>query len=289
MGHLIYHVDTFTTERFRGNPAAVCVLQEPREIAWMQCVAQEMNLSETAFAWPEEGGFRLHFFTTTTEVKLSGHAALAAAHILWQLDRARSTERLQLQTRLGPLTAVHCGTWIELDLPADPPEPMAPIPALVQALGAYPCYLGRSRVDALYVIDSEKDLRALEPDLDALRKLPFRGICVSCRSEDPRYDFLSRFFAPASGIDEDPVTGSAHCTLGPYWGERLGKTDMVAFQASSRGGTIRLKLDGDRVILKGEAVTVLRGDLLATGEFPCAPDMDQTIHIPSSEDDRGTA
>ncbi len=228
----IVQVDSFTSQPFAGNPAAVCILPEPREEAWMRNVAREMNLSETAFLYPEDSGYNLRWFTPAIEVALCGHATLASAHVLWQDGHLPQGKTARFHTKSGLLTAVQKDGWIEMDFPATFTEPAEPRPQFAEALGVKPVYIGKNKFDYLVEADSEATLRALQPDHSLLRKLPVRGIIVTARGSE--YDFVSRFFAPGSGIDEDPVTGSAHCALGPYWAGKLGKTDFRAFQASPR-------------------------------------------------------
>ncbi len=263
MGIRLIQVDAFTETAFAGNPAAVCLLEKPRPDAWMQDVAREMNLSETAFILPREDGFALRWFTPAVEVDLCGHATLASAHALWEEGTAPVEEALRFHTRSGLLLARRAGTGIELDFPATPETPCDLPPGLADALGARPAYVGQSLFDYLILLKDAGTVRGLRPDMGRLRDLSTRGVMVTALSDDPRFDFVSRFFAPAAGIDEDPVTGSAHCCLGPFWGGRLGKDHMTAFQASARGGVVRVHLEGSRVRLGGNAVTVLRGELLA--------------------------
>lgn len=261
MGVKLFQVDAFTDKPFAGNPAAVCLLTEPRDAAWMQHVAREMNLSETAFLLREADGYRLRWFTPTLEMNLCGHATLASAHTLWETGELKPDEPARFHTLSGLLTAERQGDWIEINFPAEPVEPaQAPID-LTRALGAPPSYVGRNRLDFLAEVESEQVVRTMKPDFSLVEKLPARGIIVTSRSASPHYDFVSRFFAPQVGVLEDPVTGSAHCALGPYWGGKLNKTEFVAYQASARGGVIRVRLDADRVRLGGQAVTVLRGGL----------------------------
>lgn len=261
MGVTIVQVDAFTDRPFAGNPAAVCLLPEPRDARWMQQVAQEMNLSETAFLHPQEDGFHLRWFTPAVEVDLCGHATLASAHVLWELGFLAPGERARFHTRSGLLTAERQGDLIELNFPATPAE-LATAPAgLAEALGVEPKYVGRSRFDYLLEVDSEKTVRNLKPDFTALAAVAARGIIVTSLAASPPYDFVSPFFAPQSGVNEDPVTGSAHCCLGPFWKKRLNKNEFVAYQASARGGVVRVRVSGDRVYLGGRAVTVLRGEL----------------------------
>lgn len=258
----IAQVDAFSDRPFGGNPAAVCVLAEFPPDAWMQRVAREMNLSETAFLVPERDEYRLRWFTPAVEVDLCGHATLAAAHVLWEDRRLDPGASARFRTRSGLLCARRSREWIELDFPALPDEPTRDFPALAAALGAEATYVGRSRHDAIVELASEAEVRALAPDLRAIRALDVRGVIVTSRAERGPFDFVSRFFAPAAGVDEDPVTGSAHCCLGPYWQRRLGKSELVGFQASARGGVVRVRVAGDRAILGGRAVTVLRGEIL---------------------------
>lgn len=265
MGQRITQVDAFTDVPFAGNPAAVCILTGPADPAWMQAVALEMNLSETAFLHPEgePGRYRLRWFTPTVEVDLCGHATLASAHVLWEEGHAPSDAGLRFETRSGTLTASRVGPEIELDFPTSLTEPHDWGPDLEAALGARPLAAGRTPFDAIAELESEAAVRALRPDLGRLATIPARGVIVTARSERPGVDFVSRFFAPQSGVAEDPVTGSAHCALGPYWESRLGKSDLLGEQVSTRGGFVRVVLGDGRARLRGRAVTVLRGELVA--------------------------
>jgi predicted PhzF superfamily epimerase YddE/YHI9 len=258
----IYQVDAFTDKPFTGNPAGVCVLPGPKDDAWMQNVAAEMNLSETAFLRDQADGFRLRWFTPAVEVELCGHATLAAAHILWETGRLARHEPARFHTLSGLLTAVWRGVEIELDFPATPDEPADPPAGLAEILGARVVNFRSSRFDHLVELESEAVVRGLRPDFTRLKSLPVRGIIVTSRASTPGFDFVSRFFGPAVGIDEDPVTGSAHCCLGPYWSTRLGKTEMIAYQASARGGVVGVTVMGERVRLRGQAVTVLAAELI---------------------------
>jgi PhzF family phenazine biosynthesis protein len=259
----IVQVDAFTSEPFKGNPAAVCVLDAERDAAWMQRVASEMNLAETAFLRAREDGFGLRWFTPAVEVDLCGHATLASAHVLWESGRLAAGQTARFHTKSGLLTAVRNGDWIELDFPSTPEEEVEAPPGLIEALGAPPRYVGKSRFDYLVELDSEAAVARLRPDFGALGAISARGVIATARSADPGFDFVSRFFAPASGINEDPVTGSSHCCLAPFWSRRLGKDSFLARQVSARGGVLKVRLSGDRVILGGQAVTVLRSELLA--------------------------
>ena len=262
MGLTITQVDAFTDTPFAGNPAAVCLLPAPRDEGWMQSVAREMNLSETAFLVRAGDGYDLRWFTPSVEVALCGHATLASAHVLWEEGHLAAAQQARFHTKSGLLTGDRAGDWIELDFPVKREE-TAPAPAgLAEALGVAPKYVGRNQFDYLVEIDGEAAVRHLTPNHAALATLPVRGVIVTSRADSPGYDFVSRFFAPGSGVAEDPVTGSAHCALGPYWQSRLGKSQLVGYQASPRGGIVRVRVVGDRVRLGGKAVTVLRGELL---------------------------
>ncbi len=263
MGLPIVQVDAFTDTPFRGNPAAVCVLPAPRDAAWMQQVAREMHLSETAFLCRRDDGFDLRWFTPAIEVPLCGHATLASAHVLWEAGHLAPEATARFHTRSGLLTATRHDTWISLDFPALPPEE-APAPeALLQALPVTPLWVGKNRAAYLVHVASEDIVRTLQPDFAILATLPVQGAMVTSRATTAGYDFVSRYFAPRAGINEDPVTGSSHCCLTPFWSQRLGKDHMVAYQASARGGVLRVQMQGGRVILSGQAVTVLRGELVA--------------------------
>ena len=260
----IVTVDAFTNVPFAGNPAAVCVMQEPRPDSWLRNVARELNLSETAFLVPRNGGFHLRWLTPAVEVDLCGHATVASAHVLWEDGHLPAGQQARFHTRSGLLTADRRGDWIELDFPVKLATATEPPAELLPALGVKaPLAVAKNLFDYLVEVESEEELRALKPDQTTLRKIPVRGIIVTARSSTPEFDFISRFFAPGSGIDEDPVTGSAHTALGPYWGAKLGKTEMTGYQASARGGVVRVRLKGDRIILGGQAVTVMQATLLA--------------------------
>jgi PhzF family phenazine biosynthesis protein len=266
MSHKIYQVDAFTTIPFAGNPAAVCLLDSPAAEDWMQSVAAEMNLSETAFLHPEGDGFRLRWFTPKKEVRLCGHATLASAHVLWESGVLQPGEQARFHTLSGLLTASLQGDWIEMDFPARFHTPTPPPDGLIEAIGAAPVVVyGRENI-YLLELETEQAVRELRPDFAQLSRLPVRSVIVTARSTSPEFDFVSRYFAPAVGINEDPVTGSAHCALAPYWSAKLGKLEMRAFQASARGGVLRVRLEGERVILCGQAVTVLEGQLVGTSD-----------------------
>lgn len=262
VGLRITQVDAFTDMPFAGNPAAVCLLPATRDEGWMQSVAREMNLSETAFLVRQADGFGLRWFTPAVEVALCGHATLASAHVLWEEGHLPPAQQARFHTKRGLLTGDRAGEWIELDFPAKRDEPAPPPPGLAEALGVTPKYVGRNQFDYLVEVDAEDTVRRLAPNHAALAALPVRGVIVTSRAASAGYDFVSRFFAPGAGVPEDPVTGSAHCALGPFWQARLGKSELVAYQASPRGGIVRVRVAGDRVTLGGKAVTVLRGELL---------------------------
>jgi PhzF family phenazine biosynthesis protein len=258
----IVQVDAFTSRPFGGNPAAVCVLPGPRDEHWMANVAMEMNLSETAFLYPNGDGYHLRWFTPSIEVPLCGHATLGSAHVLWTEGHLPADQPARFHTKSGLLTCQRRGDWIEMNFPAKLEQPAEPPAQLSEALGANPIYVGRNQFDYLVEVETEVVLRALTPQHHLLRQLPVRGVIVTARGSG-EFDFVSRFFAPGSGIDEDPVTGSAHCALAPFWAARLGRTEMTGYQASARGGVVKVRVEGDRVVLMGQAVTVLRGDLTA--------------------------
>ena len=254
-------VDAFTNRMFGGNPAAVTVLPEPMPDAWLQNLAMEMNLSETAFLEKrEDGSYGLRWFTPAVEVALCGHATVASAHALWQSGALGEHDVARFHTRSGLLTATKRGDWIELDFPATHVTEAPPPAGLLEALNVTPKFIGRSKFDYLLQIE-EQELLALQPDFGRLSQVAARGVIVTSASADTEFDFLSRFFAPASGINEDPVTGSAHCALTPYWSKQLDKTCMLAKQVSKRVGIVKVELKGERVLLSGQAVTVLTAQL----------------------------
>src|SRR5215468_4119781 len=259
----IVQVDAFTDRPFAGNPAAVCVLPEPKPDPWLRDVAREMNLSETAFLVPRNGEYDLRWLTPAVEVDLCGHATVASAHVLWQDGHLPADRQARFYTRSGLLTADRRGEWIELDFPAKIAVATEAPPSLLPSLGVKAArFVGKNAFDYLVEVETEAEVRSLEPDHSTLRKLPVRGVIVTARGSG-EYDFVSRFFAPGSGIDEDPVTGSAHTALGPYWSGLLGKTEFLAYQASPRGGVVKVRVVGDRVKLGGQAVTVMIGELVS--------------------------
>lgn len=262
MGQVFWQVDAFAEEPFAGNPAGVMLLDQPAEPGFMQSFAAEMNLSETAYLWPESGSYRLRWFTPAAEVALCGHATLATCHVLYSQGMLPPGAPVVFMTQSGELRARRLADGrIELDFPANPPEE-APAPqGLAEALGAKPLLVAKSRFDYLALLADAATVRGLAPNSLALKSVEARGVMVTAAGDRPGVDFVSRFFAPRVGIDEDPVTGSAHCALTPFWAARLGKKEMNAYQASRRGGFLGVRLGDKRVYLAGRAVTVFKGEL----------------------------
>jgi PhzF family phenazine biosynthesis protein len=256
-------VDAFTNRPFTGNPAAVVLLDEWPDDGWLQNVALEMNLAETAYLVPNAQGFDLRWFTPKVEVDLCGHATLASAIVLAHRGKLAVGSTVSFSTRSGILRAERQGLRIVLDFPALSAEECSPPPDLLESLRVTPRYVGRSRFDFLLEVESASSLRKIAPDFRRLAGVACRGVTVTAASDDPRFDFVSRFFAPAVGIDEDPVTGSAHCLLAPYWGQRLGKSKMFAYQASPRGGVVDVEVRGPRVMLGGEGRIFSSGEIVA--------------------------
>jgi PhzF family phenazine biosynthesis protein len=265
MGLNVYQVDAFTDKPFFGNPAGVCVLSESVSDDWMQNVAKEMNLSETAFLKKQDDGYRLRWFTPTVEVDLCGHATLASAHILWEQNYLSRNEAAIFHTRSGVLTAKQTDDgWIELNFPVEQESEATSPKGLLESLGVQPKYIGKNRFDYIIEVSSEKEVSDLKPDFTALGMISCRGVIVTSLSESKDYDFVSRFFAPGVGVNEDPVTGSAHCCLGPYWKKRLGKDNFKAHQVSERGGILKVNVNNDRVQIAGKAITVMKAELLCS-------------------------
>ena len=262
MASLTY-VDAFSDGPFTGNPAAVCLLPEAAEASWMQQVAAELNLAETAFVVRRpDRDFDLRWFAPAVEVDLCGHATLASAHVLWETGTLDPSSSARFHTRSGLLTASKAGDWIELDFPSTPAVTVDPPPGLLDAVGVPAKYVGRSPFDYLIEVADEVTVRQAAPDFTKLKKISTRGVMITAPSADARYHFVSRFFAPGAGIDEDPATGSAHCCLAPFWQGRLGKHAFVARQLSSRGATIKVAVAGDRITLAGQGLTMMRGEFV---------------------------
>jgi len=257
----LLHVDAFADAPFRGNPAAVCLLERERPADWMQAVAAELALPATAFVRPDADGFALAWFSPTTELALCGHGTLASAHALWETGRLADSAPARFSTRGGVLSAVRQDGWISLDLPAERAVAVTAPVGLLDAVGVKARWVGRNRLDYVVEVDDEAEVRAVAPDSTALAAIDTRGVSVTARATTAGFDFVSRFFAPRVGIPEDAVTGSAHCCLAPLWSERLGRARLVGLQVSARTGVVRTELAGDRVVLGGQAVTVLRGEL----------------------------
>ncbi|HOO88338.1 MAG TPA: PhzF family phenazine biosynthesis protein [Synergistales bacterium] len=260
----LFQVDAFTDRLFAGNPAGVCLLEAEVPDAWMQSMAAEMNLSETAFLLGTPSGWSLRWFTPRVEVALCGHATLSTAHIMLQEGMLQQGHEAVFHTKSGPLSARAEDEWIVLDFPAKKVVPVAPPPGLIEALGLERdeyLFCGKNKDDYLLELPDEELVRSLDPDFVVLSDVEARGTMVTAPSSRCEFDFASRFFAPAVGVNEDPVTGSAHCALAPYWGKKLGKTLMNAEQVSARGGVMLVEVQGERVLLRGKAVTVFRGEM----------------------------
>ncbi|EPJ44589.1 MAG: hypothetical protein OFPI_39620 [Osedax symbiont Rs2] len=258
----LYHVNAFSSDAFGGNPAAVCILTQARTDDWMLSVAAQMNLSETAFVFDDGQSLSLRWFTPEREVELCGHATLASAHALWHYGYVAQGQKIVFQSRAGVLTAEQQLGLIQLDFPATAPKPVNAPAKLVEMLAISPIYTGKFGAKYLFEVETEQQLLAIKPNMTELLTLPERGVSVTCADSSGQYDFISRYFAPWVGIDEDPVNGSSHCALTPYWSQRLAKTNLTARQASVRGGDLSLQLVGGRVKISGAAVTVLAGQLL---------------------------
>ncbi len=257
----IIQVDSFTSELFKGNPAAVCLLEKQMDDGWMQNIAKEMNLSETAFLLNIKDGYKLRWFTPVMEVDLCGHATLASAHVLYEEGLLSPEQQARFHTRSGLLTVIKKGDWLEMDFPAETVKTVEVPPVLLEAIGARPVYTGKCKTGHFFKYESEKHVQDIKPNFHLLREMPVQGIIVTAKSDSGEYDFVSRFFAPNLGINEDPVTGSAHCSLGPFWQKELGKPDFLAYQASERGGVIKVSVRSDRVRIGGQAVTLYKGFL----------------------------
>jgi len=262
VAHTLYQVDAFTEEPFKGNPAGVCLLEEPQPDTWMQNLAMEMNLSETAYLLPEGNGWRLRWFTPKVEVDLCGHATLASAKVLFEIMPSLRSKPILFQTRSGELQARWVDGAVELDFPAMAYQPLEITLDVMEVLGFTPTRAVFSGNYFLFEAADEAFIREFTPDIPKIESLPMPEVIITAQSMDPQFDFISRFFAPQLGVDEDPVTGSAHCLLTPYWTAKLGKSELVAYQASQRGGKLHLRLTDDRVRIMGEAKIILKADVL---------------------------
>ena len=261
----LYIVDAFTNKPYRGNPAAICLLDAEITDFRMQNIAAEMNLSETAFLYKQEEGYSLRWFTPESEVDLCGHATLASAHILWE-EQISQDSVIRFATKSGTLLAAKRNNWIELDFPLEEEEPSMNTPQkLVDGLGADFLYIGKNRLDYIIELESEEKVHSLKPDFHLWKQVDARGVIVTSRSERNNVDFVSRCFYPRLGVNEDPVTGSAHCCLGPYWSKKLQKNALEALQLSKREGLLKLLIGEGRILISGQAVTVLKGELLNDG------------------------
>lgn len=258
----IYIVDAFTDRPYKGNPAAICILDSEQPEHWMQSVANEMNLSETAFLLEQAGGYSLRWFTPEAEVDLCGHATLASAHVLWEQGFVQN-EEIRFITKSGILTASKAGDWIEMNFPLEVEQENAPPIELVQGLGSPYIYVGKNRLDYVIEVENEEVLANLQPDFNLWKSVKTRGIIVTSKTNRPQIDFVSRCFYPALGVNEDPVTGSAHCCLGPFWKDRLNKNNLTALQLSKREGILKLTIQENRILISGQAVTTLKGVLMA--------------------------
>lgn len=264
----LYQVDAFTRVPFTGNPAAVCLLDEEPSDSWMQRVADEMNLSETAFVWPEDEDLGLRWFTPVQEVDLCGHATLASAHVLFETDEGDPEDGVTFHTNSGPLECSREDGWIRMAFPSHPPYALEEgVSEIAEALGVKPEWVGENGLDRFVVLEDETAVRALDPHLGRVAQLGGRGVIVTAGTgDDSGHDFVSRFFAPAYGVDEDPVTGSAHCALGPYWANKLDRDTVTGRQVSERGGSVRVTVTEEGVDLDGHAVTIFQGELAEAAE-----------------------
>jgi len=270
MAEKIVYVDAFTNRMFSGNPAAVVFLTHPNKSQWMQSIAAETGLSETAFILPTKGkdNFHIWWFTPTTEAPLCGHATLAAAHALWETTPAAEIAPISFMSCSGELIARKHGDWIELDFPSEDAEKITEIPSIIlEEFSEQLAFVGLNRMDFLVELHDDSAVINYQPNFDKLAQLG-RGIIITARSNNPHYDFVSRVFAPSEGIPEDPVTGSAHCCLGPYWSTLLKKDQMIGYQASKRGGVIKVHYKHSRTLLYGQAVSVMEGHLIQDSSSP---------------------
>lgn len=257
----IYIVDAFTDKPYKGNPAAVLILKTEKPDHWMQSIAKEMNLSETTFLHRQGEEYSLRWFTPETEVDLCGHATLASAHILWE-EQFFNGEEIRFTTKSGLLTATRDGNWIQMNFPLEIEQKCVPPRELIEGLGVPYRYIGKNRLDYIVEIEDEETLKGLRPNFDLWKSIK-RGVIITSKSNRPGIDFVSRCFYPALGINEDPVTGSAHCCLGPYWQGKLKKNELTAHQLSNREGVLRVTILEERILISGQAITTLKGELAA--------------------------
>ena len=261
MNESIFQVDAFTNQPFSGNPAGVVLLNEGQSEDWMLSIAREMNLSETAFLIGEKTSYNLRWFTPATEVDLCGHATLSAAHILYEKEIVEKSELIEFTTRSGVLTTSYIDGWIEMDFPSFAAKEAAPGEAVIQALKCEPVEIFNSGGNFMAVFSDPEDIYNLSPDFNLMKQLDAQGVIATSLSDMAEFDFISRYFAPRLGIDEDPVTGSAHCSMGPYWGKTLNKKILRAKQVSDRGGELQIRIESGRTFIRGQAVTVLSGKI----------------------------
>ena len=254
-------INTFTDQAFRGNPAAVCLLTGEKESSWMQTITKEINIPTTAFICLINGEYHLRWFTPSTEIPICGHGTLASSYFLWEKGFVDKENSITFHTKSGVLKAHLIDGWIQLQFPAIIEENVVAPELLIKALGVKPVYVGKSRLDYLVEVESEEIVRNLKPNIELIAQLPVRGVIVTSHSNSNEFDFVSRFFSPAQGINEDYVNGSSHCCLGPYWKNKLHKTDFIAYQASERGGIIKVKVLDDNIFLSGKSITFFEGKL----------------------------
>jgi PhzF family phenazine biosynthesis protein len=259
---IIYQVDAFTNQPFKGNPAGVCILKEEPDAAWMQNLAMEMNLSETAFVFPGTDRHVIRFFTPEAEMNLCGHATLSASHILYESGQVMSNDEIRFSSKAGDLMIKKRGEWITMNFPVYSLERMELTSEFERITGIKPRELYEAGSGwTLALLESETEVRNMKPDFSLMKNSVFGDLIVTAISEDPLYDFCVRCFAPAVGIDEDPVTGSAHCALVPFWHEKTGKNHFISHQVSKREGFLKVLLKGNRVEISGQAVTIFKAEL----------------------------
>ncbi|MFJ7931337.1 PhzF family phenazine biosynthesis protein [Peribacillus sp. NPDC096448] len=254
-------INTFTDQPFKGNPAAVCLLTGESDSEWMQRMAKEINMPVTAFIHLHKAEWQLRWFTPSIEIPICGHGTLASSFFLWGKGYVPRDRPIVYQTKSGLLTARFVHGMVQLEFPPLIEQETAVPESLIKALGVVPAYVGQSKWDYLVEVQSEEIVRNMKPDIGSIAQLPIRGVIVTSRSDSGEYDFVSRFFSPAQGLDEDHVTGSAHCCLGPYWKRKLDKSSFIAYQASERGGLLKVEVTEDTVKLSGHAVTIFEGSL----------------------------